>query len=419
MAITASLMVGLLTLLGGGGDGSGTDESCEAIIAINATTDIGEEGILGARLDGISEKMDISKMAEDVFVFKQEIGAYELDNKVLLLEEETHSNYKQLSQELKRLVCFIESSEDKILQNKFLHSINSYKKEIDLLQVHLSRNRKYLEDPSAKIPLPLADSNLILKPIANHKGLIQTEKGGIETTDVIQGDLGDCFVLAPLMAIAKHAPEEIKKRMQSYADSIFEVNLYVHKNGQKDSFTQQKVVVNNEFVHQNNRLKYAKKTNDGELWVMVGEKAIAKILGGYDQIHKGGNPSLVLELLTGYPTEEISTQKPATEIMAILHKLFIDNRIAVVGSKPIAMIPPHYAITNYEQNGTIQSIITLPNGDIIYCPHVYVLDKVTKNSIRLLNPHGKGHLSLSPEVFIDCFQSIKVSLYQPALDVLP
>lgn len=125
---------------------------------------------------------------------------------------------------------------------------------------------------------------------------------GIEPADIAQGELGDCYFLGALSSLAEH-PERVR--------SLFvttEVNpagryvLRFHKNGKP-----LEVVVDDQFPC----LPDAKgggpafsRAKGNELWVMLLEKAWAKVHGSYARI-ESGNAGDALEDLTGAPNRTI------------------------------------------------------------------------------------------------------------------
>lgn len=116
---------------------------------------------------------------------------------------------------------------------------------------------------------------------------------GVQMTDVSQGGLGDCWLVASMMSLARTNPELLEKAIKDNGDGTYDVTLY--EDGKPVTVT-----VSGEFPARDGNPAYA--DNDGnarELWPMLIEKAAAQQLGGdYDDI-VGDKPGRAMELLTG------------------------------------------------------------------------------------------------------------------------
>eukprot|EP00930_Biecheleria_cincta_P080550 TRINITY_DN6889_c0_g1_i2.p1 TRINITY_DN6889_c0_g1~~TRINITY_DN6889_c0_g1_i2.p1 ORF type:complete len:1395 (+),score=236.57 TRINITY_DN6889_c0_g1_i2:28-4185(+) len=130
---------------------------------------------------------------------------------------------------------------------------------------------------------------------------IRIIKDGVKPTDIQQGALGDCWLLAALAALAEQ-PNRVK---QLFGDceynelGVYEVNCF--KNGRPTT-----VVVDDLFPCSPSTGKpcYA-HSEGGELWVLLVEKAWAKMHGSYEQI-EGGMPYRALMDMLGAAGKEIS-----------------------------------------------------------------------------------------------------------------
>eukprot|EP00971_Amphidinium_carterae_P169951 3367469-Amphidinium_carterae.1 len=119
----------------------------------------------------------------------------------------------------------------------------------------------------------------------------------------MQGALGDCWLIAALAAVAEYPylleglfNENVKKLPEDgkHAVSLFDVR--------KKKW--EKIVVD-EFVPCKKRHWFElhatplfSKPVGHEMWVLLMEKAFAKMLGGYDKL-KGGRPVFAWQVLTG------------------------------------------------------------------------------------------------------------------------
>lgn len=123
---------------------------------------------------------------------------------------------------------------------------------------------------------------------------------GISVNDIVQGKLGDCYFLGSLAAIAEK-PSRIKSFFRHHIENnkgVYCVTIF-YKGVETD------VIVDDLFpVVWNQAGKVVPAFSSGvgpELWVLLLEKAYAKLHGSYAVI-EGGNPGVALADLTGGPS---------------------------------------------------------------------------------------------------------------------
>ena len=125
----------------------------------------------------------------------------------------------------------------------------------------------------------------------------------IEMGDVIQGQLGDCYFLSSVANLCKFPSLIMKlfKTKETNKDGFYEIILYIDGKPQ--------IVIVDDYLPVNKRTKkpvYA-QSKGNELWVMLLEKAWAKVNGGYANIISG-LPSEALEFLTGLGSLAFDTE---------------------------------------------------------------------------------------------------------------
>ena len=126
---------------------------------------------------------------------------------------------------------------------------------------------------------------------------------GINTRDVQQGALGNCYFLCALTSLSEN-PALITRLFET--DEVNPYGVYavwINVNG-----IWQRVIVDDYFPVYNPtgrgmQLAFS-RTDQNELWVLLLEKAYAKVYGGYWNII-GGDPVHALRDLTGAPYERI------------------------------------------------------------------------------------------------------------------
>jgi calpain-15 len=126
--------------------------------------------------------------------------------------------------------------------------------------------------------------------------------------DILQGDLGDCYLLAAVAAIAEY-PERIKKIIPS--KTINNAGIYCVQICVTGIWEQ--VMVDDCFPFKQDAQRPAfTYTTSQELWVMLIEKAYAKLYGGYDNINRGSVCEAICDL-TGAPVADFSFDKNSAE----------------------------------------------------------------------------------------------------------
>jgi len=121
----------------------------------------------------------------------------------------------------------------------------------------------------------------------------------IDPSDISQGSCGDCYFLASLSSLA-----EFPNRIQSIflTKSLNDAGCYAVEltiNGEKRT-----VVVDDRFPYDQQKEDWAmsRTSKSREIWVLILEKAFAKVFGSYQRI-ESGNTSEALYPLTGCPTK--------------------------------------------------------------------------------------------------------------------
>jgi hypothetical protein len=140
------------------------------------------------------------------------------------------------------------------------------------------------------------------------------DRSGVRPEDVVQGQLGDCYFLSPVMAVARINPRRIQRLIRGPVGTrpdgtrIFEVDLYeAHLIGSPSRRTFR---VDDRFVTASGGgSRYAQPgqvgTHGAEIWVMLLEKAWAAMRGGYDEAHFGLMKD-GMTAVTGYDTDYTS-----------------------------------------------------------------------------------------------------------------
>ena len=140
--------------------------------------------------------------------------------------------------------------------------------------------------------------------------------------DVLQSDLGDCYLLAPLIAMA-NVPEgratikaAIVERKSETGEPIYTVNLHRRDPSSPDKFIPVRVTVSAVYAHGRAAPRQAGSLR--EVWPTVIEKAYAQYLGGYNHMARGGNVPFAMETLTGKPAEVVAIEPPPGRLRSMV-----------------------------------------------------------------------------------------------------
>nr|XP_023680698.1 calpain-9 [Paramormyrops kingsleyae] len=196
-------------------------------------------------------------------------------------------------------------------------------KTFEQLRQECLQKKKLFEDPD----FPACDSSLFYSeqvPINfewKRPGEICKDPkfilGGADRTDICQGQLGDCWLLAAVASMTLH--KETLTRVvppeqnfdQGYA-GIFHFQFWQH-NKWLD------VVVDDRLPTVRSRLIFLHSADSNEFWSALLEKAYAKLNGSYEAL-KGGSTLEALEDFSGGVGEVYETKSPPEQLFQILQK---------------------------------------------------------------------------------------------------
>jgi hypothetical protein len=266
--------------------------------------------------------------------------------------------------------------------------------------------------------------------LKNVKGNLLTKKGkddanDIDSNDATQGLSGNCYLVASIATIANQNPEFIRNMIEvvpgkDKKEASYIVTLYLRD--ATDKPIKMRVAVSGKFPNKAGKFEYSQK-GDGEIWVMLIEKAYAKVMGGYDNISAGGASGAAIQVLTGIaPTtllidastsdEKIleSLKKGATAATKATASLYMNHK--TMENKP-ELIIREISIMPRKSDSANGINITTSEEEIIesvlYLKHVYYFDEIKNNKISLKNPHGKYHLLLDINEFRHYFYKIDLA----------
>ena len=176
-------------------------------------------------------------------------------------------------------------------------------------------------DPCNDFEAPGHDYDRCVKDPVTNPVLFQrqgTDADAIDSNDVRQGGLGDCHILAPLAALAntprgraliRNAVVENKNAKGEVASWTVTLHQPEKHLFERTTFRDVHVTVDGLYAVGH---AYARGENgQNEVWPLVVEKAIAQYAGGYNQIGRGGTPTVAIALLTGRGATYVSLDWPS------------------------------------------------------------------------------------------------------------
>lgn len=248
------------------------------------------------------------------------------------------------------------------------------------------------------------DANEIVKPLPEHKDqnyeklsendndiilFIKAEnsKSKVEIDDIKQGEIGNCYFMSAIGAIANSNPELIENMIFKNSNNTYTIKFY------NENIVESFITLDDKFWQDENNIPiYAQIGNqDGdkkEIWPMLLEKAWAKINNGYANII-GDSKNFKIDYglaLTGMFSDykSINEDIDLNEIEKIFKDHFNDNKL------PITLTSLN---EDCKREGEAPGLIK---------NHAYALKEYNSNkkTVSIFNPHGNNHFNNVPIDFI-------------------
>ena len=208
------------------------------------------------------------------------------------------------------------------------------------------------------------------KPVQDGKLFVD----GVNFDDVVQGSIGDCYLVGALSAVAQANPETIKNAIKENADGTYTVRFYEKQ--PSGAMKPVDITIDGDLPQGSfGGARYAKSRDGKELWVGLLEKAYTQWKGGdYEKIGNGGFSGDVVSGLTGKATSYSSNKYTDANTMF--------RTIQSGATNHRAMTAP----THGKDSGVDYS------GSGVYAWHVYTVlgavEEAGTRYVQLRNPWG-------------------------------
>ena len=229
------------------------------------------------------------------------------------------------------------------------HAIRGYHVQTSLLAigvVYALGSAHAFANPVAKSPAALADPHS--QPGMGKHAPAGTKWGSLQgplfgdhapwvwASDVIQGDVGDCTLMAPIADLARIRPEVIKEHIIDKGNGSVVITLY---DGQ--SLQPVQVVVDKQVPMLNGKPIYAKASKDGKIWAALVEKAVAKLRGDYDLTQ--GHTTGQMATLTGWQCTGMPAPLAPSVALSLMRSHLKERHIVLTSTLDptnFALLPP-------------------------------------------------------------------------------
>ncbi len=210
------------------------------------------------------------------------------------------------------------------------------------------------------------------------------DKLDIDPNDVEQNQLGDCWLLAGLMAIARANPELIRNMVKPAGEGKWQVTFNFPAKG--GGFTAESVIVDAKVPvsKKGGRPMFAQigDTKDGkkELWALLVEKAYAKTQGSYANVSGSKSPDdhFAMEIISGKKDTTMSPSSTSADtILDTVEKALAEKKGATFWTI---------------KKGHSKAPLAAKHKPKIITNHGYSLSGVDKKArtVDLMNPWGRA-----------------------------
>ncbi|WP_168211223.1 C2 family cysteine protease [Actinosynnema sp. ALI-1.44] len=213
------------------------------------------------------------------------------------------------------------------------------------------------------------------------------DRDAVDPNDVRQGQLGDCYLCAAMIAVARAHPERIRSLIARQSNGTYNVTLHLKAGVWSREGGAQVVNVVPTFPTTGDAPAYVQQGDqaaDGpELWAMLIEKAYAQVKGGYVSIADGNSGEAAAMLTGGRSTEYRVASTTPDRIAAIIDEALTNRWPVTCNSAGSA------------KNESAEKSEDREDYHIV-AHHSYAPRSVdvSAGTVELQNPWGRGDITL-------------------------
>ena len=236
----------------------------------------------------------------------------------------------------------------------------------------------------------------------------------VHPNDIRQGNLGDCYLMASMAAIAQQNPDAIRRMIRDNGDGTYTVTL--HRNSRplrfwQPEYTPVEVTVTPEFPAVDGNPVFAQPGDGGgpqqELWILLVEKAYAQQRGGYDRLQSGWGHT-ALNTLTGVESE---WHAPSALTLDDLASHFDQGHAVTVSS--LADLSVDVGGEQVWDIPDASDTHPLFQSDVLFEHHEYYVSGVDQETgiVSIRNPWGwhQPEIDLSFDDFQSAFRRVSIN----------
>lgn len=251
-----------------------------------------------------------------------------------------------------------------------------------------------------------------MQDVAKSKGLTFSVIGtsGINWNDVQQGELGNCYFLAALAAIANARPEILDNMFVDkhlWSENIFKTRWFF---GGQESI----VTVDNMIPAGDYGTFFTHQSLTGEFWTVILAKTWAKIYGNFKAV-EAGNSDVVIRAITGSASEYLlMPQQTADKLWNILLKGTQQKFPTGAGTGSVGN-PTAYGLAVGHAYAVMGARVDETYGKVVEMYNPWGSDNYNGSvpNTEAINGPNKGKFTMTFAEFMDAYDEVSINFVMP------